>query len=162
MKKARPLAQAAIIAALYTVLTHLQNLMFPGSASWAIQLRMSEALCVLCFFTPAAIPGLTLGCMVFNLTSGAALPPDWIIGSAATYLAGVCMYRLRNLPVLGLCMPAVFNAVLVGLELTYYFGGGFLFNALCVAIGELAVLHSAGALVYRAVKRRKLDVRLFG
>ena len=161
MKKARPLAQAAIIAALYTVLTHLQNLMFPGSASWAIQLRMSEALCVLCFFTPAAIPGLTLGCMVFNLTSGAALPPDWIIGSAATYLAGVCMYRLRKLPVLGLCMPAVFNAVLVGLELTYYFGGGFLLNAFYVALGELIVLLTLGSLLYYTIRRRKLDAILF-
>ncbi len=164
--KARYMAHAAIIAALYTVLTHLQNIIAPGSASWAIQMRLSEALCVLAFFTPAAIPGLTLGCMVFNFTSGAALPPDWIIGSAATFLAAQCMYRLRQvkllgLPVLGLCMPALFNAILVGLELTYYFGGGFLFNAGCVAAGELIVLLTAGSLLYRAMKRRKLDIRLF-
>ena len=58
-KNTRYLAHAAIIAALYAVLTHLQNLLLPGSATWAIQMRLSEALCVLAFFTPAAIPGLT-------------------------------------------------------------------------------------------------------
>ena len=70
----RHLAHAAIIAALYAVLTHMQNILFPGSASMAIQFRVSEALCVLAFFTPAAIPGLSLGCLLFNITSGAALP----------------------------------------------------------------------------------------
>ena len=60
-KNTRYLAHAAIIAALYAVLTHLQNLLLPGSATWAIQMRLSEELCVLAFFTPADIPGLTLG-----------------------------------------------------------------------------------------------------
>ena len=62
------MVHAAIIAALYAVLTHMQNLILPGSASWAIQMRLSEALCVLAFFTPAAVPGLTIGCLLFNLT----------------------------------------------------------------------------------------------
>ena len=56
--RSRHLSHAAIIAALYVVLTHLQNLILPNSASFAIQMRLSEALCVLAFFTPAAIPGL--------------------------------------------------------------------------------------------------------
>ena len=70
MKKrsARFVVHAAVIAALYAVLTHLQNILLPGSASMAIQMRISEALCVLAFFTPAAIPGLSIGCLVFNLT----------------------------------------------------------------------------------------------
>ena len=63
--RVRTIAHAAIIAALYAVLTHLQNLLLPGSATWAIQVRLSEMLCVLAFFTPAAIPGLTLGCLLF-------------------------------------------------------------------------------------------------
>ena len=62
--RVRNLTHAAIIAALYAVLTHLQNLLLPGSASWAIQCRFTEALCVLAFFTPAAIQGLTVGCLL--------------------------------------------------------------------------------------------------
>ena len=165
--KARYLAHAAIIAALYAVLTHMQNILLPGSATWAIQLRLSEALCVLAFFTPAAIPGLTIGCLVFNLTYAAALPPDWIVGSLATFLAAWTMHRLRRvtlfgLPIPGLLMPAASNAILVGWELTVYIGGGFLINALYVAIGEAAVLLSFGSMLYAAIKKRRLDARLFG
>ena len=163
----RHLAHAAIIAALYAVLTHMQNILFPGSASMAIQFRVSEALCVLAFFTPAAIPGLTIGCMVFNLTFAGSLPLDWLVGSAATFLAAWGMWQSRKvkvfgLPALGLMMPAVTNAVLVGWELSMYFGGGFGINALYVAIGELAVLLILGSALYGAMKARKLDARLFG
>ena len=62
-KKNRDLARSALIAALYVVLTHGQNLILPNSTSMAIQFRASEALCVLALFTPAAIPGLTIGCI---------------------------------------------------------------------------------------------------
>ena len=83
-KRTRILAHAAIIAALYAVLTHMQNLILPGSATWAIQMRLSEALCILAFFTPAAIPGLSIGCLLFNLTFSAALPLDFLLGTLAT------------------------------------------------------------------------------
>ena len=164
--KAIRLSHAAIIAALYAVLTHLQNLILPGSASWAIQMRLSEALCVLAFFTPAAIPGLTLGCLLFNLTFAAALPLDMVVGSLATFLAAHAMWKTRNLkwkgiPVLGLMMPALTNAILVGWELTIYIGGGFWINALYVALGELAVLLIFGTALYLAMKKRGLDTRLF-
>ena len=164
--KSIQLSHAAIIAALYAVLTHLQNLMLPGSASWAIQMRLSEALCVLAFFTPAAIPGLTLGCLLFNLTFAAALPLDMVVGSLATFLAAQVMWKTRNLkwkgiPVLGLLMPALTNAILVGWELMVYIGGGFWINALYVALGELAVLLIFGTALYLAMKKRGLDTRLF-
>lgn len=163
----RHLAHAAIIAALYAVLTHLQNFLLPNSASFAIQMRLSEALCVLAFFTPAAIPGLTIGCLIFNLTYAAALPPDWVMGSLATFLAAWAMHRLRKitvsgLPIPGLMMPALTNAILVGWELTVYIGGGFWLNALYVAIGEAAVLLTFGSILYRSIKKRRLDIRLFG
>lgn len=161
-KRARYLAHGAITAALYVVLTHMQNLLLPNSASFAIQLRLSEALCVLAFFTPAAIPGLTVGCLVFNLTFAGALPLDWLVGSAATCLAAWSMYRLRRYPLAGLFMPALFNALLVGWELMVYIGGGFWLNALSVAIGEAAVLYTFGSLLYRAIRKRRLDTRLFG
>ena len=164
--KSRSIAHAALIAALYVVLTHFQNLLLPGSASWAIQCRLSEALCVLAFFTPAAIPGLTVGCLVFNITFAAALPLDWLIGSLATLAATAAMWSLRRVltagyPLAGMLMPAVFNAVLVGWELSVYIGGGFWLNALYVAIGELIVLLVFGPLLYRVIKKRRLDQRLF-
>lgn len=165
-KKARRIAYAAIIAALYAVLTHMQNILLPGSASMAIQFRASEALTVLAFFTPAAIYGLAVGCFVFNITSAAALPLDFLVGSLATLIAGWYMWKTRNLtvkgyPLLGMLMPAIVNAFLVGWELTVYIGGGFWINALYVAIGEVAVLLTLGSALYFAMKKRKLDRRLF-
>ena len=165
--RSRFLAHSALIGALYVVLTHMQNILIPNSASFAIQCRLSEALCVLAFFTPAAIPGLTVGCLVFNITFAAALPLDWILGSLATLAATSAMWSLRRVlvggyPLLGMMMPAISNAVLVGWELSAYIGGGFWLNALYVAIGELIVLLAAGTVVYRVMRRRRLDVLLFG
>jgi uncharacterized membrane protein len=152
---------AAVIAGLYVVLTHLQNLIFPNSASMAIQFRASEALCVLAFFTPAAIPGLAIGCLLFNLTFIGSLPLDFLVGTVATLGAAASMRLLRRLPFLGLLMPALWNAVLVGWELSVYIGGGFWLNALCVAIGEAAVLLTLGTALYFALKSRNLHARLF-
>ena len=166
-KNTRYLAQAAIIAALYAVLTHFQNILLPGSATWAIQMRLSETLCVLSFFTPAAAIGLSVGCLIFNLSYAAALPLDFLAGTLATYLAAKAMWLTRNvtilnLPLPGLLMPAATNALLVGWELSVYIGGGFWLNALYVAIGEAVVLLSLGSLLYTAMKKRHLDTRLFG
>jgi uncharacterized membrane protein len=160
-QKSKQLALGAMIAAMYVVLTHMQNLLLPGSATWAIQFRVAEALCVLAFFTPAAIPGLTVGCFVFNLTYSGALPLDALVGSLATALAAGSMYLTRNItickvPLLGLLMPAFWNAILVGWELTVYIGGGFWLNALYVALGELGVLLLPGSILYFALKKRKI------
>ena len=165
-KSTRYLTQAAIIAALYAVLTHLQNLLLPGSTTWAIQMRLSEALCVLALFTPAAVPGLTLGCLIFNITYAAALPLDFVLGSAATLLAAEGMWLTRKVtvhgyPLLAMLMPAIANAILVGWELTVYIGGGFGLNALYVALGEIAVLLVPGTILYYALKKRVLDSKLF-
>ena len=165
-KTTKYLVQAAVIAALYAVLTHLQNLLLPGSATWAIQMRLSEALCVLAFFTPAAVPGLTVGCLLFNITFAAALPLDFVIGSAATLIAAEGMWLTRKVtvkgyPLLGMLMPAIANAVLVGWELTVYIGGGFVLNAVYVAIGETVVLLVLGTALYYALKKRGMDASLF-
>lgn len=166
-KQVRHVVYAALIAAMYAALTHLQNLLLPGSATWAIQFRASEALCILAFFTPAAIPGLTVGCFVFNLTYAGALPLDILVGSLATALTAWGMYASRNLtvkdiPVLGFFLPALCNALLVGWELTAYIGGGFWVNALYVAIGEAAVLLTLGLALYAVMKKQRLADRLFG
>lgn len=165
-KRARFLAHSAIIAALYTILCYLQNFIFPDSASMAVQMRAAEALCVLAFFTPAAIPGLGLGCLLFNLSFAGALPLDFLVGTLASILAAGAMYltrniKLRNLPVLGLLMPGIFNAFLVGWELTVYIGGGFWLNAFLVALGEWIVLLTLGTALYAAIRKRGLDTRLY-
>ena len=160
-QKVRQMVRAAVIGALYVVLTHLQNLIFPNSASMAIQFRASEALCVLAFFTPAAIPGLTVGCLLFNLTFIGSLPLDFLVGTLATLGATASMRLLRRLPFLGLLMPALWNAFLVGWELSVYIGGGFWLNALYVAVGEAAVLLTLGTALYYALKTRNLHTRLF-
>ena len=165
-KNTHYMVNCAMIAALYMVLTHLQNLIFPDSTSFAIQFRASEALCVLGFFTPAAIPGLTLGTLLFNITAP-SLPLDFLVGSLATLLTAVCMRKtkaltLKGYPLLGLIMPALWNGLLVGWELAVVIGGGFLYNAVTVAIGELAVLLSLGSALYYALRIRGLDKKLFG
>jgi len=164
--RSRKLAHAALIAALYAVLTHLQNLLLPGSATWAIQCRLSEALCVLALFTPAAVPGLSIGCLLFNLTFAAVLPPDFLLGTAATFCATAAMRALRHVrfrgyPWLSMGMPALFNALLVGWELTVYIGGGFRLNALYVALGELIVLLTFGTVLLHLLEKRRLAARLF-
>ena len=164
--KSRLIAHAALIAAIYAVLTHLQNLLLPNSASFAIQLRLSEALCVLALFSPTAISGLTIGCLLFNLTFAAALPFDWLAGSVARLIATAAMYALRGVrikgyPLLSMLMPALANAILVGWELTIYIGGGFWINALYVALGELIVLLTLGTVVFRVFEKRGLTRILF-
>lgn len=148
------LVQAAVIAALYAVLTVGQNLLFPGTASMAVQFRVAEVLTVLAIYTPAAIPGLTVGCIIANISSVTAGLGfyDMVFGSVASLLAAVTMYllrnvRLRNIPVPALLMPAVFNGLIVGFEIDFFFIGNLSFNFAdflvqggFVALGELGVL----------------------
>lgn len=165
-KKTKNLTHGALIAALYVVLTYAQNMLFPDSTSFMIQFRASEALCVLALFTPSAVWGLTVGCMLFNFTSAGALPLDIIVGSLATLLATGGMYLTRKWKILGypalaMLLPAVFNGLLVGWELDLYMGGGFWLNCLYVAIGEAAVLLTLGTALYYGIFRRDLHKRIF-
>ena len=165
-EKTKQIVHGAMIAALYVVLTHAQNLLFPESTSFAIQFRASEALCILGFFTPAAVPGLAVGCLIFNLTFAGALPLDSLVGSLATLMAVWGMWRGRHLVWKGfplmLLLPALTNGVLVGWELAVYIGGGFWINAIQVAAGEGAVLLTLGWVLYRVLKKRRLHSALFG
>lgn len=164
-KKTRFMAHGALIAALYVALTYLQNFLLPGTTSMAIQFRFSEALCVLALFTPAAIPGLTLGCLIFNVSYSHTLPLDFLLGTLATFLAVGGMYltrrwTVREYPVVAMLLPAITNAALVGWEISMYVGGAFWLNGLYVAIGELVVLFTAGTALYYGVKSRNLDAWL--
>lgn len=160
-KSVRNMTHAAMIAALYVALSYLQNLLLPGSASWAIQFRASEALCVLSLFAPAAIPGLTIGCLLFNISFSGALPLDFLVGSLASFLAAGGMYLTRRItikgyPLVAMLLPAISNALLVGWELSVYIGGGFWLNALYVAIGEAAVLLTLGTALFYALRSKPL------
>ena len=153
--KAKNLTYGALIAAVYVTLAHLQNFLLPGSASAMIQVRIAEVLCIFAFFTPAAIPGLSIGCFLFNLTSSMALPLDFVIGTAATALAAGGMYLLRKRPYFGFLLPAIFNGLLVGWELSVYIGGGFWMNAIYVAIGEVIAM-ALSVPLYFTVKKHHL------
>lgn len=172
-KKVLFIVQTAIIAALYAALTYSQNLLLPGTTSAAVQFRVSEALNVLALFTPAAIPGLTLGCMLSNLYNiGSGLPLDMIFGSLATLGATLAMYFLRNakiksFPLPAFLMPAIFNGVIVGWEIEAFFIEGkfhfvsFLTQGGFVALGELGVMLVLGTALYGIIKARGLDKKMF-
>lgn len=166
------IVQAAVIAALYAALTILQNTLLPGTASMAVQFRVAEVLTILAVFTPAAIPGLTVGCVIANISSLSVLGPyDLIFGSIASLLAAVMMYLLRNkrlfkLPVAAALMPALANGIIVGFEIEFFFVeggfhfGDFLFQGGCVALGELGVLFVLGLPLARLIEKQGFDKKL--
>ncbi len=171
-KSTKYIVQAAVIAALYATLTILQNTLLPGSASMAVQFRVSEVLTVLALFTPAAIPGLTIGCVIANISSLSMLGPyDMIFGSIASLVAAVMMYLLRNvrwfsLPVLAALMPALANGIIVGFEIEFFFieggfhFGDFLIQGGLVALGELAVLIVLGLPLVKLIEKQGIDKKL--
>ncbi len=170
--KAIKITQTAIIAAMYAALTYAQSFLLPGTTTAAVQFRASEALNVLALFTPAAIPGLTLGCIISNLYSiGQGLPLDMIFGSLATLGATVCIYFLRNAkiknyPFPAMLMPALWNGVIVGWEIEYFFiEGGFHFSSFLVqgglvALGELGVMFTLGTALYFAFVKGNIGKRI--
>lgn len=172
-KKIHRIVLSAVIAALYVALTFVQEMILPTSATMAVQFRVSEALTVLSLFTPAAIPGLTVGCFIANFSVLGALPTDIILGSLASFLACFFMNKLRKVtvkgfPLLSLSMPALFNGLIIGAEIEIFFIDGpfnflsFLIQAGLVALGELGVLYTLGALLVKAIKDRRLGKYLKG
>ena len=172
-KRTMNIVLAAAIAALYATLTILQNLLLPGSASMAVQFRVSEVLTVFSVFTSAAVPGLTIGCILANISSLSSLGPyDLIFGSLASFFAALSMYTLRNvrifkLPVFAALMPALMNGLFVGFEIDFFFinqgsfdFADFLVQGGLVAIGELAVLFVLGLPLCRLIEVRELDKKL--
>ena len=113
------MVQAAMIAALYVVLTFIANAF--GLANHAIQVRISEALTILPYFTPAAIPGLFLGCLISNILTGCILP-DVIFGSLATLAGALGTYALRKWKWCAPITPILANILVVPLVLIYGYG----------------------------------------
>lgn len=129
------LTQAAMIAALYVVLTQLARVF--GLDSHAIQLRFSEALTILPFFTPAAIPGLFIGCLLANFFAG-CLPWDIVFGSLATLIGALGSYALRKHKWLVSLPPILSNTLIIPLILSYVydFEGAIPYFMLTVGVGE--------------------------
>ena len=130
------LTQAAMIAALYVVLTFVSNAF--GLASGVIQIRISEALTILPYFSPVAVPGLFIGCLISNFLTGCALF-DVIFGSIATLLGAVGTRLIRRIKWLAPLPPIISNTVIVPFVLTYVYGlpGGIPYFMLTVGIGEI-------------------------
>ena len=149
-KKTAYLTQAALIAAIYTVLTMIAAGF--DLASGAIQVRFSEALTIMPFFTPAAIPGLTIGCLLSNILTGCALP-DIIFGTLATLLGALGSYALRHNRFLCAIPPIVSNALIIPFVLTYayHIPGGIPLFMLTVGLGELISCMGLGQLLLQAL-----------
>ena len=152
------ITQAALIAAIYTVLTMIAAGF--DLASGAIQVRFSEALTIMPFFTPAAIPGLTIGCLLSNLLTGCALP-DIIFGSLATFLGAVGSYALRRNRWLCALPPIISNMLIIPFILTYayHIPGGVPLFMLTVGIGELISCMGLGQILLQVL--RPLHGRIF-
>jgi len=144
------IAQAAVIAAIYTVLTMIAAGF--DLASGAIQVRFSEALTILPFFTPAAVPGLTLGCLISNIVTGCALP-DIIFGTLATFIGAVGSYALRRNRFLCSVPPVISNALIIPFVLSYayHIPGGIPYFMLTVGAGEVISCMLLGQLLLSAL-----------
>ena len=169
-RKVRFIAVSAVVAAMYAGLTYLAAAV--NLAYGPVQFRFSEALTVLPEFTPAAVPGLALGCFIANLTSPFGVV-DWVFGTLASFVAAVgtlalSKVRFKGVPWLAPLPPVIANAVIVGLELccfsdagVFSWGnaslGGFLAGAASVGLGELVVCYALGVPLMIAIEKTGLD-----
>ena len=152
-KKVLFIVHAAVIAALYVVLTQLANAF--GLANYAIQVRFSEALTILPFFTPAAIPGLFIGCLLSNILTGCMLL-DILFGSLATLLGALGTYYLRKTTKwLTPLPPIIANTLIVPFVLYYVYRipGSIPYFMLTVGVGEIISCGILGLLLLNVVQR---------
>ena len=163
------IATASVIAGLYTIAT----LLIQPLAFGQVQFRISEALTILPVFTPAAIPGLFIGCAISNavgITTGAnplgAL--DIFIGSGATLIAAFLSYFLRNvkfrifphgikIPFLAMLPPVIINAWVIGAELAFVNNAPLWINILWIALGQFAPCVIFGTFLYVGLVKTKAD-----
>lgn len=158
-KKVLFTVQAAMIAAIYVVLTLFVSAF--SLASGAIQVRISEALTILPYFTPAAIPGLSIGCLLANLLTGAPIY-DVVFGSLATLLGAIGTYLLRKHKFLCTLAPVVSNALIIPFVLRYAYGlvmefGGrdlsIPFYMMTVGVGEIICCCVLGTILLNALAK---------
>lgn len=176
MSRARYVAHAGVIAAVYAALT-VGAQMLLGPLAWGpVQLRVSEAFTVVAFFTPAAIPGLWLGSVVANLANLPVLGPvallDVVFGSLGSLLGAAWTWRFRKTAALGLAGPVIANALIVpiylpllvkglglykvpllGVDLEGQWIPMYLFGVIAVGIGEALVMYGLGLPLLVALRR---------
>lgn len=152
------IVQGAAIAALYVVLTLLSNIF--GLASGVVQVRISEALTVLPFFTPAAIPGLFVGCIISNLLAGSAVW-DVVFGSIATLIGAAGTYLLRKKTKwLAPLPPIAANTLIVPFILAFAYGAeeSIPFLMLTVGAGEIISCGVLGFILLKALEKHAKDI----
>ncbi|MBR5259234.1 MAG: QueT transporter family protein [Eggerthellaceae bacterium] len=183
--RSRYVAQAGLIAALYAAAT-LITIMFLQTLAWGpVQFRISEALCVMALLTPAAVPGLTIGCAIANLAAmvltgtGALGLLDVVFGSLATFLGALWCWKMRSRPAVALLGPVMANAVIVPAYLPILLQGlgyytipfttisldglyiyMYLFGLVATGIGEAVVVYVLGRPLAAALKRFKIEEML--
>ena len=152
-RSTRALTQGAVIAALYVALTYAAALM--GLSSGVIQIRLSEALCVLPLFLPSAVPGLFIGCLLANLLTG-CVALDIVCGSLATLIGALGTYALRRHPWPALVPPILANTLIVPWVLRYGYGApdAIWYMMVTVGAGEILSVGVLGTLLYVALRRR--------
>ena len=166
------IAFAGVLAAVYAVVTVLEGSLVPTLAYGAIQFRFAEALSILCCFTPAAIPGMVLGCVVSNFFNPLGFSIDVVFGSLATLVACLITWAMarrmeeKSWLVWLIPLPTVLcNAVIVGAEITLFFDESasltaWLANALSVGAGEAAVMYALGLPLLFFLRRSRLAKQL--
>ena len=158
------IVNAAVIAALYAVLT----LLLAPVSFGIIQVRISEVLCMLSLFTPAAVPGLTIGCFIANMIGGNGIM-DAVLGSLATLIGCWGMYKLRKRPRLAPLVNILSNGIIVGLMLCYVYGAEVsfgpankafapLFCVLLVSIEEVIPLYVLGLPLAAVIRKRGIEL----
>ena len=149
------LTEAAVIGAIYVVLT----LLFAPLSYGEIQIRFSEALTILPFFTPAAVPGLFVGCLLSNIITGCA-PWDVVFGSLATLAGALGTWALRKQKWLAPLPPIVANIIVVPLVLSYVYKleGSLIYFAVTVGIGEIISCGLLGMTLLFALDKRKNQI----
>ena len=151
-KKVLFICHAAMIAALYVVLTVVASSL--NLANGNIQVRFSEALTILPFFTPAAIPGLAIGCLISNLITG-CVPLDIVFGTVATLLGALGSYALRRYKWLVPLPPILANAIIVPwvLRIGYGIPLSIPFMMLTVGAGEVISCYILGMILLLALEK---------
>lgn len=148
----RFIVQSAIIAAIYVALTLMANMF--GLANYVVQVRFSEALTILPAYTVSAVPGLTIGCLIANLLTG-ALAPDIIFGSLATFIGAVFTYLLRKHKLLAPLPPILSNTLIIPFILAYVykFEGSVWYFMTTVGLGEIISCGILGYILMSVIKR---------
>ena len=149
-------AKAAVIAALYVVLTYV----FAWCASGAVQVRVAEALTILPMFTAAAVPGLAIGCLLANLLTGCALW-DVVFGTLATLLGAIGTHLLRKRGFLAMVPPILANTLIVPWVLHFVYGDAWPIWLLMLTVGAGEVISCGGLGTLLMITLRRYPTKLF-